>query len=243
MTRIGVLALGAALGGLVALAWAFLLRPLPAGPSVPVGTDECSRGVCIARDSEALVVGPEEAPASGLVLYPGARVPPDAYLPLAALLARGGHLVAVPQLTLNLAVLEPNAARPLMARFSQVAAWAVGGHSLGGTVATRVAEEVGAAGLVLLASYPDAGTDLSRTDIRVLAVYGSEDALATPDEVREAAVRLPPDVELVEIEGGNHAQFGDYGTQRGDGVATITADEQLVRTAEAVDRFLAALTA
>ena len=28
------------------------------------------------------------------------------------------------------------------------------------------------------------------------------------------------------IHGGNHSQFGDYGLQRGDGVATITTMEQ-----------------
>lgn len=36
------------------------------------------------------------------------------------------------------------------------------------------------------------------------------------------------------IEGGNHAGFGDYGPQQGDGEATISADEQQEIAADAV---------
>jgi hypothetical protein len=37
---------------------------------------------------------------------------------------------------------------------------------------------------------------------------------------------LTPDATGVETPGGNHAQFGDYGPQDGDGTATIAPDEQ-----------------
>ena len=36
------------------------------------------------------------------------------------------------------------------------------------------------------------------------------------------------------IAGGNHAQFGDYGAQRGDGRATVSAGDQRRMTAELV---------
>ena len=36
------------------------------------------------------------------------------------------------------------------------------------------------------------------------------------------------------IPGGNHAQFGDYGPQRGDGEAVITPDEQQTQTAQTI---------
>jgi len=36
------------------------------------------------------------------------------------------------------------------------------------------------------------------------------------------------------IEGGNHAQFGSYGPQPGDNEATISAQEQLDQTVEAI---------
>jgi len=36
------------------------------------------------------------------------------------------------------------------------------------------------------------------------------------------------------IEGGNHAQFGYYGPQKGDGVATVSRDEQQRLTVSAI---------
>ena len=41
------------------------------------------------------------------------------------------------------------------------------------------------------------------------------------------------------IDGGNHAQFGDYGEQDGDGKATITPEEQQRQTAEEIVNFFA----
>jgi hypothetical protein len=54
------------------------------------------------------------------------------------------------------------------------------------------------------------------------------------DVFEESLQRLPVDATLVEIEGGNHAQFGDYGPQEGDGVATIDRAEQQRMTARAI---------
>ena len=41
-----------------------------------------------------------------------------------------------------------------------------------------------------------------------------------------------------EISGGNHAQFGDYGEQAGDGTAAIAMQEQLDQTLQAIESFL-----
>jgi len=41
-----------------------------------------------------------------------------------------------------------------------------------------------------------------------------------------------------EIEGGNHAQFGNYGAQKGDGAASISAEEQQNFTADQIDIFI-----
>ena len=43
-----------------------------------------------------------------------------------------------------------------------------------------------------------------------------------------------------DIEGGNHAYFGNYGEQAGDGQATISRDDQQEQTAEAIASMLAA---
>jgi hypothetical protein len=40
------------------------------------------------------------------------------------------------------------------------------------------------------------------------------------------------------IEGGNHAQFGNYGHQPGDGVATISAEDQQAQATDLTVRLL-----
>lgn len=44
---------------------------------------------------------------------------------------------------------------------------------------------------------------------------------------------------VVEIQGGNHAQFGNYGPQKGDAPAAISAEEQQAQTVEDVADFIA----
>lgn len=43
---------------------------------------------------------------------------------------------------------------------------------------------------------------------------------------------------IVEIEGGNHAQFGNYGLQKGDAPGDISAEEQQAQTIAAIETFI-----
>ena len=94
------------------------------------------------------------------------------------------------------------------------------------------------AGLLLYASYPGRGVDLSTKSLPVVTVGASLDALAPPAEIAAARTRLPAGSRYVEIAGGNHAQFGEYGAQPGDGLAEVPGPTQ--RKA-AVDEALALL--
>lgn len=175
----------------------------------------------------------------GLVLYPGAKVAFDAYAPLLDELASRGVFCAVVEVPFNIAFFDANAAAKVIEGHPGVGTWYVGGHSLGGVVASGWAadhaEEVG--GVVFLASYPT--EDLSQNGLRALSVYGENDEVLDREAYREAASKLPADLEEVVIEGGNHAQFGNYGHQDGDGEAAITPEEQWAATADAVAGFLA----
>lgn len=102
----------------------------------------------------------------------------------------------------------------------------VGGHSLGGPAAARLAAHHPdrVRGLLFWASYSDIDLRGAR-DLDVASVYGTRDALSTPAAVRQAP--LPPGTEFVAVEGAVHAHFGDYGPQRGDGrPATSRAEAQ-----------------
>ncbi|HEY5275960.1 MAG TPA: alpha/beta hydrolase, partial [Coriobacteriia bacterium] len=113
--------------------------------------------------------------------------------------------------------------------------WIVGGHSLGGSMAAEFVKGSPAAvqGIVFLASYPADSTDLSALPLHVVSIYGTKDGLAG-GKFEASMARLPRDTRVVVIEGGNHAQFGDYGPQSGDGTATISRDAQQAQTVAAI---------
>lgn len=173
---------------------------------------------------------------TGFIFYPGGRVQAEAYAPLARELARAGYYVAIVYAPLNLAIFNPNVAQEVIDANPQIARWVVGGHSLGGVTAAIFAdsnrEQV--AGVVIIASFPANDALAKRDDLRVLSIYGTEDGLANPDDVRASAKDLPQGARFVAIEGGNHAQFGWYGAQNGDKPAKISRADQLQQTADAI---------
>jgi len=180
----------------------------------------------------------------GLILYPGGRVDARAYAPAARALAEEGHPVVIVPMPLNLAFFAPDRAAEVMAAFPEVQQWAVGGHSLGGAMSARFAfENPGeAGGLVLWAAYPAAGDDLSGSELAVSSIYGTRDGVATEEEIAASRALLPPDTQWTPIEGGNHAQFGWYGPQRGDNAATISREEQQAQIIAATSALLLRLT-
>lgn len=167
-------------------------------------------------------------PATGLILYPGGRVDHRAYAPSARALAEQGHLVVIVPMPLNLAFFAPGRATEVMAAFPSIERWAVGGHSLGGAMAANYVHSnpEAAHGLVLWAAYPTASGDLSGYQLAASSIYGTRDGLATLDEINASRPLLPPDTQWVDIEGGNHAQFGWYGPQAGDNEPAISREEQ-----------------
>jgi hypothetical protein len=147
---------------------------------------------------------------------------------MARALAAEGYPVAIVPMPLDLAILAPDRAAAVMAAFPKVAHWVIGGHSLGGAMAARFAHQNldAVQGLVLWASYPADGDDLSESDLAVSSIYGTLDGLAAEDKIAASRLLLPPDVSWVPIEGGNHAQFGWYGPQDGDSKAAFGQPEQ-----------------
>jgi hypothetical protein len=185
------------------------------------------------------------SPNTGLVLYPGGRVDPRSYSPPAREIASEGFLVVIVPMPLNLAVLGADRATDVMAAFPEVISWAIGGHSLGGAMAARYAHRSPESieGLILWAAYPASGDDLSDYELATVSIYGTRDGVSTVDEITASQPLLPPDTSWVAIEGGNHAQFGWYGPQSGDRVATISREEQQQQTVAASVALLSTLVA
>lgn len=180
-----------------------------------------------------LAFEPTDGSDTGFVLYPGGRVEPEAYAPVARRIAEAGYLVVIPEMPLDFAIFAPSRAADVIETFPGIDRWVVGGHSLGGAMAAAFADlSVEVDGIVLWAAYPAGSVDLSGRDLETIGVLGTADGLVSAAEVEGAAERMPASYVVVPIEGGNHAQFGDYGTQRGDGEATITPEAQWDLTAD-----------
>ncbi len=177
---------------------------------------------------------------SGLIFYPGGKVKPEAYAPLLLQIAASGHPVVLCRMPLNLAVFKSSAAANVFAMRSDTR-WAIGGHSLGGSMAAFYAYKHpdAVAGLVLLGSYPAQGNSFASSTLPVLSVFGSLDMGI--DKIRQYKPLLPSSTHYVELEGGNHAQFGNYGFQAGDGTATIPRLSQQNLALKAIVDFLEGL--
>lgn len=174
----------------------------------------------------------------GIIFYPGAKVEYRAYAPLMSELAQRGYFVVIPEVPFNLAFFGIDTADDIRADYPHVGTWWIGGHSLGGSMAAEYAaqhaNELG--GLILLAAYP--ASDLSDSNLGCVVVYGSNDQVLNREKLDDSTNLMPPNTETQVIEGGNHAYFGDYGEQSGDGSANITPEGQRKQTVDAIDAYI-----
>ena len=172
---------------------------------------------------------------SGVIFYPGGKVEALAYIPLMEHCAQEGILAVLMPMPFNLAVLAKDAAEIIPEQFPQVQHWYMAGHSLGGSMAASfAADHDWVEGLILLAAYST--EDVS--DIPVLSIYGTADGVLNMEKYEKYHGNLPEDLQALVIEGGNHAGFGLYGPQKGDGTADITNIEQIAQTAQAIAEFV-----
>jgi hypothetical protein len=182
-----------------------------------------------------LVFQPIQTQTTGLIIYPGGRVDPRAYAPQAHAIAAQGYLVIIVPMPLNLAIFGAERASSVIQSYSYIQKWVIGGHSLGGSMAALYADQHldQIKGLLLWASYPASSNNLADSSIKVTSVYATLDGLATQDKIDASRKLLPADTNWVQILGGNHGQFGWYGTQPGDNPATITREQQQAQTVQA----------
>lgn len=179
----------------------------------------------------------DSSSACGIVMYPGARVDSEAYAPLMARLAEAGAFCVLVDAPFDMAFFNIGAADGIPDQYPAVERWYLAGHSLGGVAASLclAAGDRAWDGLVLLASYSP--VDVAGRTSNALTVVGDRDGVVDFERMYRSAENLPRGAQTVALEGANHAQFGNYGPQDGDGAATISADEQQAATVEAIARF------
>lgn len=194
-----------------------------------VALEVLSAGDNLEVRDDLTILSPSYPTDTAIIFYPGAKVEGAAYLPLLDRLRQTGLTCILVEMPFHLSIFDVNAAEDVMDQFPDIQYWYLAGHSMGGAMASQCAAEHPdeVEGLILLGAYLYGDYPAEDT----LTVYGSLNQ-SVEDEIDYTE-------NVVEIQGGNHAQFGNYGPQKGDAPATISAEEQQARTVEAVAEFIA----
>jgi hypothetical protein len=165
----------------------------------------------------------------GVLVYGGGKVDSLSYAYLSELEANVFWL----RFPFNLAVFGIQRGQQVIDQYPAIDTWIVVGHSLGGAMGSVFAQNnPSIQGIVYLASYP-----VNSSDIPSLALFATLDGLL---DYQEYLDRFLPE-QVVLIEGGNHAGFGEYGDQAGDAAASISSLQQRQITINQIQQFIDSL--
>ncbi len=169
----------------------------------------------------------------GIIFYTGAKVEPDAYAYLSLVENVNIYIIESP---FNIAFLNQNKSSDIIDENNDIEQWYIAGHSLGGVVANNYAQNNSKEfdGVIYLASYP---TGQLNEELDYLSIYGTND-LVLGDYSDKKDLFLEENTQFVEVDGGNHSQFGCYGFQKGDGKPDVTEEEQHKIVIENIENFI-----
>lgn len=183
----------------------------------------------ITIENNIITLTPKNSTNIGIIFYPGAKVEYISYLPLLNSLTENGYTCILPKMPFNLAFFNFNVADKIIKENTNIENWYIGGHSLGGAMASSYAsknlDKIN--GVILLGAYVYGNIPLEKT----LVLYGSNDLILNKNKLKNT------ENEIV-IKGGNHSMFGNYGHQKGDGIGEITNKEQQKITIEFINNFI-----
>ena len=194
-----------------------------------VALEVMARDNGITVQDDLTILSPTYPTDTAIIFYPGAKVEAEAYLPLLDQIRQTGVACILVHMPFHMAIFDANAAEEVIAQFPEFQHWYIAGHSMGGAMASKFAadhpDQID--GLILMGAYIYG----DYPDEKTLTIYGSLNQ-SVEDHIDYTE-------NIVEIEGGNHAQFGNYGPQKGDPTAAISAQEQQAQTVAAIEAFLA----
>ena len=190
------------------------------------------QGSGITVQDNLTILSPAAPTDTAMIFYPGAKVEAEAYLPLLDQIRQTGITCILVHMPFHMAIFDANAAEDVIDQFPAFQHWYIAGHSMGGAMASQFASDHPDQidGLILMGAYLYGDYPAEKT----LTIYGSLNQ-SVEDQIDYTE-------NIVEIEGGNHAQFGNYGPQKGDLPAAISAEEQQKQTVAAIEAFLAQQT-
>jgi len=163
------------------------------------------------------------------IFYPGGKVEYTAYAPLIHKLQEKGQNIVLVKMPFNLAVFGKNKADDYLNQMDGIENYYLIGHSLGGAMASSYASEhvsdvdfLFLLGAYLYGDYPSN---------KQATIYGSNDLGLDQSKITYSD-------NILVIQGGNHAGFGYYGLQDGDGDLEITADDEQNQAVDYIMQFI-----
>ena len=185
------------------------------------------RGITV--QDNLTILSPTYPTDTAIIFYPGAKVEAEAYLSLLDQIRQTGVTCILVHMPFHMAIFDANAAEAVIDQFPEYQHWYIAGHSMGGAMASQFASD-----------HPDLVDGLILMGAYIYGDYPAEDTLTIYGSLNQSVEdNIDYTENIVEIEGGNHAQFGNYGPQKGDLPAAISAEEQQKQTVEAIEAFLA----
>jgi pimeloyl-ACP methyl ester carboxylesterase len=184
------------------------------------------------------------SPTKGLIFYPGGECDERGYAEPLRAIAAGGFLVVLVPMPWQLAVFAPNRAKDVIAAFPEIKEWAIGGHSLGGSMAASFAAKHQdlIKGLLLWDAYSP--NDLTESQMKVRMVHRADVSRKPPEDYDKKLPLLPEQTEYVPLVGGQHLNFGRFvpgRLYRDAGPAELDPNEQRAQAAAASIEFMQAL--
>ena len=186
---------------------------------------------------DAVLYLPENPAETGFIFYCGAFVDYLDYSGILGGLAERGYFTASLECPLDISMLNPFGALTLMQEHPEITHWFIGGHSQGGVMASALCNDLVGCfdGLILLASY-----SIVPVTVPTLSMYGTNDGVLVMPLYWAFRPMIAGDLTEIVVDGGNHAQWGNYGFQFMDREASISIEEQQHRAIDAIDLFMKA---
>lgn len=211
--------------------------------NLPANTLISTTQTTVTETDQLISFSPVAKKKTVFLFFPGALVEPTAYAPIARHAADAGfesHIIKMPW---RMSTRGYQQIKTLFSLTDTTKHYVLAGPSQGGKMAAQFAHENKnvLAGLILMGTSHPRDIDLSSFTLSVVKLYATNDGLASLPEVFENKGKLPSHAQWVEIKGGNHAQFGYYGSQLGDDNATITREVQQSLVNQTVIGFLKAI--
>ena len=194
-----------------------------------IALDILAQDSTISQQDPITILSPAVPTDTAIIFYPGAKVEAEAYLPLLDQIRQTGVTCILVHMPFHMAIFDADAAEDVIGQFPEIQHWYMAGHSMGGAMASQFA-----------ADHPDQIDGLILLGAYLYGDYPVEDTLTIYGSLNQSVEdHIDYTENIVEIQGGNHAQFGNYGPQKGDPPATISAEEQQKQAVEAIQIFLA----